>query len=885
MISKTWRQRWLTPLARLLHGAAFSRCQSRRRPRTLLTLEELETRLTPSSATLQFNTASETINQAAGTFSIPVTLTGAVTPTTTTFASFTSSIAQIAFDPAGNLYVATAGFPAGTVSKVTPAGVVSTLAPAFNGGQGLAFHAGNVYATDGNNVDMVTPAGVVSTFATGFNQPIDLTFDTAGNLYVTNFGAGTVSKVTPAGAVSTFATGFDQPWGLAFDAAGNLYVSNGFDGTVRKVTPAGVDTIFASGIVEPTGLAFDGAGNLYVGAAANGSVDVVTPTGAVSTFASGIYGPEYVAFDPAGNLYVSSESTPAGVVMVSKVVATVTVPYTLGGTAVASTDYSGVTNGTLTFPIGQTTENITGMLNGVSGANKTLTFTLGTPSGNATLGSPAANTLTIDETPAPTPILTSISPTSATVGDLNTTVSLTGSGFVLGSTADFNGTPIATTFISATQLTAVIPMADLTKAGADQITVLTNGLGGGTSAAQPFTVSAAPSTTAAANAAAFYNPGAESVALSATVVSGAGTVNEGTETFTILNGTTVIGTAVTVNVVNGAAHANYALPAGLTAGSYTIRAVYSGTVNYLASTNTTHTLTVGPASTTTVAVLKSDGSLWQDAPGVGLQLLSPAGTILSISAVTDGAGNADVYAVTSDHHLWEHTPTSWLYLSAGSFQQLSAATNSAGNAVIFAVLTDHSLWENSSLFPGDHWGLLSPGGTILSISAVTDSAGHDDVYAITSDSHLWEHTPIGWAFLSGDYFHQISAGLNGASQAIVFGVGTDDSLLEYNPAFAGNHLQLLSPAGTILSVSAGAADQVFAVTADNHLWAHSAAGWAILSTGSFASLSGAKNSAGQGDLFAVLSDTSFWEYDPAFPGLWQDLVPSGVAAGSAARTR
>ena len=42
-------------------------------------------------------------------------------------------------------------------------------------------------------------------------------------------------------------------------------------------------------------------------------------------------------------------------------------------------------------------------------------------------------------------------------------------------------------------------------------------------------------------------------ALSATITSPAGVVNEGTETFTILSGTTPIGTPVTVNVAAGAA--------------------------------------------------------------------------------------------------------------------------------------------------------------------------------------------------------------------------------------------------------------------------------------------------------------------------------------------
>ena len=58
--------------------------------------------------------------------------------------------------------------------------------------------------------------------------------------------------------------------------------------------------------------------------------------------------------------------------------------------------------------------------------------------------------------------------------------------------------------------------------------------------------------------------------------------------------------------------------------------------------------------------------------------------------------------------------------------------------------------------------------------------------------------------------------------------------------------------------------------------------WAFLSGGSFASVSGrAENAAGQGEAFAVLTDASFWEYNPALSGLWQDLLTSGAAAGAA----
>ena len=182
-----------------------------------------------------------------------------------------------------------------------------------------------------------------------------------------------------------------------------------------------------------------------------------------------------------------------------------------------------------------------------------------------------------------------------------------------------------------------------------------------------------------------------------------------------------------------------------------------------------------------------------------MQLLSPAGTILAISTVTDHTGANDVFAITSDNHLWEHTPSGWALLSIGTFRQISAATNKAGGAVVFGVLTDHSLWEYNSLV-ANGWVMLSPGGTILSVSAVTDVAGNDVAYAITSDARLWQHGPAGWALLSVGAFQQVSAGLSSTGQAEVFAVLTDHSLWENSPSISGGW-RMLSPSGTILSVS------------------------------------------------------------------------------------
>jgi hypothetical protein len=77
----------------------------------------------------------------------------------------------------------------------------------------------------------------------------------------------------------------------------------------------------------------------------------------------------------------------------------VSVPFTLGGSAVSGTDFSGVTASPLTIKAGQTSATITGTLLADPGASPALTMTLGNPT-NASLGATTVNTLTIVEPPA-----------------------------------------------------------------------------------------------------------------------------------------------------------------------------------------------------------------------------------------------------------------------------------------------------------------------------------------------------------------------------------------------------------------------------------------------------------------------------------------------------
>jgi uncharacterized repeat protein (TIGR01451 family) len=92
----------------------------------------------------------------------------------------------------------------------------------------------------------------------------------------------------------------------------------------------------------------------------------------------------------------------------------------------------------------------------------------------------------------PVPVLGSLSPSSAAPGTPGMTLTVNGSNFAASSSVNWNGTARPTTFVSASQLTAAIPAADLASAGTAGVTVLSPAPGGGTSSSLSFTIAVPP---------------------------------------------------------------------------------------------------------------------------------------------------------------------------------------------------------------------------------------------------------------------------------------------------------------------------------------------------------------------------------------------------------
>jgi sugar lactone lactonase YvrE len=155
--------------------------------------------------------------------------------------------------------------------------------------------------------------------AARLNLPIALAVDAAGNLYAADAQNYRVRKIDASGIITTVAgdgtQGFsgdngpataaaiDSPSGLAVDAAGNLYLSDTHNHRVRKVAIADgiITTIAGTGspgysgdsnaagaaaVALPHGLTLDRAGNLYIADTGNNRIRRIDAvTGAITTVA------------------------------------------------------------------------------------------------------------------------------------------------------------------------------------------------------------------------------------------------------------------------------------------------------------------------------------------------------------------------------------------------------------------------------------------------------------------------------------------------------------------------------------------------------------------------------------------------------------------------
>ncbi|MBK9285680.1 MAG: T9SS type A sorting domain-containing protein [Sphingobacteriaceae bacterium] len=220
----------------------------------------------------------------------------------------------ISIDASGNLFIA--DFNNSRIRKVNTSGIISTVAgdgtQGFGGDGGPATNAqlnapvsvavdaaGNLYIADFSNyrIRKVTPAGIISTIAgngtagfsgdgsTAVSAQLDLPYgvavDVAGNVYIADQNNHRVRKVNLSGIITTYVgtgvAGFSGdggiatnaklnfPYSLAFDLSDNLLIADRFNNKIRKVSAGNIISTAAGNGVG----GFSGDGNLATNAQLN----------------------------------------------------------------------------------------------------------------------------------------------------------------------------------------------------------------------------------------------------------------------------------------------------------------------------------------------------------------------------------------------------------------------------------------------------------------------------------------------------------------------------------------------------------------------------------------------------------------------------------------
>ena len=235
----------------------------------------------------------------------------------------------LAFDAAGNLYVADTGNQA--IRKISAAKAVTTVAgtgqtgaldnadgkqATFNGPRGLCVATdGTIFVADTTNhcIRKITAAGAVSLFAgkagtsghvngngaaARFNEPTGVAIDTDGTLFVADTANNIIRKITATGDVTDLcgndtgnpiavdgqgaAAVLRGPLNLLVDASHVVWWVEGTGGTVRKSLADGTVSTIASGFSQPRTICSDGGGYFLVADFFNRKVKRVTPAGVVT---------------------------------------------------------------------------------------------------------------------------------------------------------------------------------------------------------------------------------------------------------------------------------------------------------------------------------------------------------------------------------------------------------------------------------------------------------------------------------------------------------------------------------------------------------------------------------------------------------------------------
>ena len=248
--------------------------------------------------------------------------------------------AAVAVDSVGTVYVADTYNH--TIRKITAGGVVTTMAglagsfgsvdgtgsaARFSQPSGLAVDvSGNVYVADTGNMTVrkITPTGVVSTIAgsagvTGsidgpgtsarFASPTSIAIDTTGVLYVIDNG---IRKIDMSRNVSTLSLSGSLPVSIGCITVapdGTIFVTSKTNSAIIKITSTGVGSILTGSTAVTgisNGIGITSAGLVYFSDTLNNLVKTVDSTSGVTSLVETVTSPQGIAVATDGTVFIAN---------------------------------------------------------------------------------------------------------------------------------------------------------------------------------------------------------------------------------------------------------------------------------------------------------------------------------------------------------------------------------------------------------------------------------------------------------------------------------------------------------------------------------------------------------------------------------------------------
>ena len=446
-----------------------------------------ETSISPTSATAGGAAFTLTVNGTGFVSTSVVKFNGAAK--TTTFVSATQVTAAITAAD-----IATAGTASVTVTNPAPGGGTSgTVSFAINAVSGPALTSiAPTSATAGGAAFPLTLAG------TGFVSGATVNFGTNPAITPSSVTSTQIVATIPAADIATTGTvnvTVTNPTGGGTSNAQTFTINNPAP-TETSISPTSATaggaaftlTVNGTGFVSTSVVKFNGAAKTttFVSAtqltAAIAAADIATAGTANVTVTNPAPGgtSNAVSFTISNAVPTVTSLSPA-----TAIAGSAAFTLTVNGAGFvngASVQFNGSTRATTFVSTTQITAAILAPDIATAGtANVTVT----NPAPTVGPSTPLVFTISSSENPVPT--ISSLG-TNHSPGGASFTLTVNGTNFEAKSVVNFNGKPEATTFVSATKLSAAIPASDVAVVGNMNVTVTNPTPGGGTSTASPFTI-------------------------------------------------------------------------------------------------------------------------------------------------------------------------------------------------------------------------------------------------------------------------------------------------------------------------------------------------------------------------------------------------------------